>query len=468
MYAGLIFRRPVEGEPSKHDYLIECRSMGCFNGLNSAGAFQPRTTTQSLLLARMNVSASGVPSGVNYTNSRIPEINPKPTTQDIGDESSWELMGIGWFCDKMNNQTFQAALNSYIINLDYATMNCSEHIYGIYNGYTGDVLASNRDLTPKETAIKAMIKSLENSKSSNYIQYAYSQNIQIGKDILENPIFTVLTNFRNCYGQCYDFVGAERPAGMAVAYLQVFRNNSRAAAPEFYNTGSRDQEIWSLADTVYKMFYGYQHSKPKNGIKSMVAILSQIKNNGSDSDILSFTGSSYGLVARQASKYGIFSLSQYFDNDTDMISSGRYSKGSQSYNLQIAISNRARGRTDIGGGSAILAFASKAAALKTHSNTFQVSTHAMNVFNFNNFDTVQSAEQDFSRLNSHALVALRQTYNAITEFKQSLTQAFNELRAELQDFRNPFVQATAQEDQQTLQVSNGFIRWVSTQNDVLH
>ena len=209
MYAALMFKGVHRD--GTNCYAVERRQMGCFNGLNTTSAFLAEQSHPDLFI-KMPLGNSGNPQLFQHAPLDFPRM------------SEMALLGIGWFTD-LNGSVAEIRQIANRYDYDYQLLDmlnmerCSE----TYQSISGGSRRTNRELTANEVEISQVLKRVANLSSSS--NWYLDQNSIFNKNIVAG-IFA-LNN--HCYGALMDWVGSERSSGMAVAYLQVFRNASRAA-----------------------------------------------------------------------------------------------------------------------------------------------------------------------------------------------------------------------------------------------
>lgn len=297
MRALLVFKKPGQEEGTTL-YRFERRDMGCFNGLNTTNAFTPRL-----------LKSNSLNNNVAIIEKHDRNVRLIQRTED--ETRDWEFMALGWMTDFY---TDAAAARRGNLPIDYAAshISCSE---------TFSHQNSLRRLTPNEAELKALVGRIE------ALEFAFVADHN-------NLIFTVLRLNREFNNHmAVDFVGSERNTGMAVAYLQVFRNTSRNMS----DSGGSQHTYTAQLRMAYRI--GLIDHNGNSKLRYPGIIMSNMFNHGSDSDIFSFAGP---VVHNQAKVHGLFSLEQFFRDTRPMVEEGRYNKGGQSDTLEANVAARYR------------------------------------------------------------------------------------------------------------------------------
>lgn len=281
---------------------IEIRQMTCFNGLNTSNAF-----------ATKNNNASFDVTVLNRGTANSCEINPpRPTT------GQWDVIGLGWLSHLATSSMSADNIPQHMSgNREIVAMLLNlEHVTGQYLNNQSYVMATGtRERTPNEILIGRTVMALT-VRSAN-----------------PRGAFWKACQYNTSYQRSlFDFVGSERPSGAAVAYLQVYRNTSN-------NLTAPLSPKLSAANALL------HHIDPRGALvaagtfKSFIPLLSRLFNNGSDSDIFSFSETPY--ITLQGLHHGVFSLAPFFSDSRPMTQEGRYAKGSQSDSLRRNVVERA-------------------------------------------------------------------------------------------------------------------------------
>lgn len=339
MYALLLFHKQHEGN---NLWLFESRNMGCFNGLNSNNAFDfPKSGSTNVVLSSGQQDLRG-----EWTaNSRGPAEGLIRQEMDNSEAATLfnqsELVALGWitegYTQAQPEQIANSGMFSHAIPSIMAYYNTLEHIVGPYNPWSHNQEQTRRDLTPNEHRAKNVLRLLHTIPLStpNIIipneGLTYEQAVRVGHSALRNKLLATLCHSRRYYSNMlFDLVGSERPSGTAVAYLQVFRNVTRSYTTD-WSTGNaqlRNAKEQLVKSCLNANAGGTHH-------KSVVCLLSQVYNHGSDSDILSFASN---YILPFSMRFGYFALQGFFGDTRSMVDTGRYVKGSQSANLQANFS----------------------------------------------------------------------------------------------------------------------------------
>lgn len=317
MQALLAYKRTV-GDHTQVGF--EVRSMTCFNGFNVTNAFG--TVGNDRLDLVVDLNALGAAAAMQPRDAGNPN-------------TPWVCIGMGWLSNIISgNYDVSRMLDSPI---DYsgnreqlASMLNLEHVSKkMISPRTFGLVAGHREQTPNEILIAqalAQVSALDRDRIP-HADFNRLAPCKMYAAVILNP------RHQRCL---YDFVGSERSSGMAVAYLQVYRNASQHIL---------NNNIQAKLQSVSAMLFSLDPGAANTGFlfKSFIPILSQLFHAGGDSDIFSFAETPF--VALQAMKYGTFSLNQYFSNPQSMLVEGRYAKGSQSLNLQQNVSRAASARS---------------------------------------------------------------------------------------------------------------------------
>lgn len=303
--------------------LAEIRPYGCYNGFNVQGAFG-RMPQHTDFIANLNATGD-----IAFASVRSGE--PVRQTTDVANTTSgtdWECLGIGWLSERAAQSYDQVMASGQSIGRQHETvmLNRETVFHQYYDANNDRWNNTNRERTPNEmfvaTALNLAYRSAWNGTAAN-------------EGVKGSQVLRALwsTHYYGAYMDM-DFVGSERSSGMAVAYLQVYRNSARIFQNPIHNTDVRD--------TLLEI-------SRVQGIKSMIPFLSALTHGGGDSDIFSHTNGQSGLVAAQAAIHGIFSLQPFMERQVSMLQEGRYAKGNQSNALSNNLTRayRETGRTRI-------------------------------------------------------------------------------------------------------------------------
>lgn len=319
MLALLAYKRPnADGQGT--DYGFEIRQMTCFNGLNVQNAFRtvtPITSTSLDLIIPQGLLRHAVTS------------DPSGVTQ-----APWQFMALGWAADQVTSKNTLDDFMTQMIHIQGMEWSGQvlnrEHVTGKYYDWNlSSFTTGKRDRTPLEVELGNKLCEWEQTVTQGWPQ-AVLESSKIAYMLFGNNRFQYAL---------YDFVGAERPSGLAVAYLQVYRNFARnilsASAPSAKRARDTTSLLFKLDQTSLR------HT---NNIKSYIPIISAMNHNGTDSDILSFVGGS--SLALQIMKFGTFSIDKFMFNKTAMPVEGLYKKGAQTdslhANIERALRNQGR------------------------------------------------------------------------------------------------------------------------------
>lgn len=303
--------------------LAEIRPYGCYNGFNVQGAFG-RMPQHTDFIA--NVTAAG---DIAFASVRSGE--PVRQTTDVANTTSgtdWECLGIGWLSERAAQSYDQVMASGQSIGRNHETvmLNRETVFHQYYDARNDRWNNTNRERTPNEMFVAAAL---------NLAYRSAWNSAAVNQGIKDSQVLRALwtTHYYGAYMDM-DFVGSERSSGMAVAYLQVYRNSARLFQAPVHNTDVRD--------TLLEI-------SRVQGIKSLIPFLSALTHGGGDSDIFSHTNGLSGLVAAQACIHGIFSLQPFMERRDSMLAEGRYAKGNQSNALSQNLNRayRETGRAQI-------------------------------------------------------------------------------------------------------------------------
>lgn len=321
MQALLAYKRPSSLPGGGTDYGFEIRPMTCFNGFNQHNAFRTMTPCDSQFMSLI-----------------LPQGNPALATTGYRDtgQAPWQFIALGWASELV---TSKASFNEFwaqrdtISGMEWPAMALNrEHVTGKYYDWNTDTnVPGKRERTPLEVELGDLLYTLSQRPKSAWNQDTFAASKAAWMIYGRNYFHYSL----------YDFVGAERPSGLAVAYLQVYRNMSRNMLSSNAALQAKARETSNLLfkfDTVQM-----RHNSP---YKSYIPIISAMNHTGGDSDILSFAAGS--ALALQIMKFGTFSIGEFMQNSRPMTSEGLYNKGYQSQHLgnNIAARLRATNRQD--------------------------------------------------------------------------------------------------------------------------
>ena len=325
MYALLAYRRPNPDVPLGFDVGFELRQMTCFNGLNVSNAFRTVTPIRTQNLKLMLVG--GQESAAFYDGNGPADDQNRP----------WEFIALGWLSDYVPSKgtytSFYGSRGSFRSLEWMGQILNREHVTGTYRDWNADrSVPGLRDRTPNEVFLGQILSNLQNSTSGSW-----SDGFET------NPVAWAFQARKSFHYSLYDFVGSERPSGLAVAYLQVYRNVSRA----MFDTSEAQKR---LVNQTRDLCMRLDSTLSKATYQSFVPILSAMINSGSDSDIFSFASAS--ALPLQIMKHGTFSISEFMDNPAPMSREGRYVKGNQSSGLaekiRVAVQRSGQNVPDIG------------------------------------------------------------------------------------------------------------------------
>ena len=310
MQALLAYRRVNPEVPLGFDVGFEIRSMTCFNGFNTQNAF--RTVTPAVSGELKLILPGGDHRQAIYSPDRSNDIQGRP----------WEFIALGWLNEIVTKKSTFATFIEQRTSLRGIEWACSilnrEHILGRYEDwYLSQMVTGVRDRTPNEVFLGNILRTLGDTASDSWAE-----------GFETNPMAWAIQSHGEFQCILYDFVGSERPSGLAVAYLQVYRNVARTLA---FTTGDESGTISRMVQTCM----GFDRNLTQNTFKSFVPVMSAFINNGSDSDIFSFATAP--ALPLQIMKFGTFSIGDFMDNSVSMSVEGNYVKGHQSSGLATKI-----------------------------------------------------------------------------------------------------------------------------------
>lgn len=325
MYGLLAFKRPDPNNPGFDQVAFEIRSYSCFNGFNQQNAFMALRDPnyQNFDLVVSNVNPDGRLAGARHP--RRENIHTLESGQDVPlmrDNANWECLGLGVaLYAAASNVTFgnieegaptprvdyriTSSTDTSVMNRKVTTL---ANINGIQREYWigSHKFPTRRQFTPNEDYL------------SNFFQLFQDGRFDAMKGFIGmSRVFQLLARNWNHQSGLYQFVGSERPSGLAVSYLQIWRNTMEK------NSGG-----WSnRMDVLQALQYLYDQYIPGPRTLDVMPILSAWLHNGDDSDIVNFAGG--GFVAYSA-RHGLFNQVQFYRNTVTMLEEGRYNKGGQS------------------------------------------------------------------------------------------------------------------------------------------
>lgn len=322
MYGLLAFKRPDPNNPGFDQVAFEIRSYSCFNGFNRQDAFKalrdPDYRNFDLVMSK--VSQNGSIS----TNSRD-HIHTLEVGQDVPimrDNTDWECLGLGVaLYTAASNVTFAntpAGAEPPLVDYRIAPLAASDamnhkvttlaNFNGIQKQYWSDGkrCSSHREFTPNEQYLANFFEEFQKGLFESLKNY-------IGM----SKMFQLLARNWNHQSGLYQFVGSERPSGLAVSYLQIWRNTMEKNSGGWANKTDLLQALSSL-------YNQYINSDRKMDV---MPILSMLLHKGDDSDIVTFVGIDF--VAYSV-KHGLFNQGQFYRTTVSMLEEGRYNKGGQS------------------------------------------------------------------------------------------------------------------------------------------
>ena len=360
MYAIVAFKRPSARYEGFYEVAFDIRDFGCFNGFNVADAFTPNPSDYGNLYFDLwfdKVHQSGEirewTTGVLPTlgdriamrgspNAEVGRIADPNTNRITG--APWECLGIGWmaysvgsqvlpYIDPIENGRYRDTTTA---NGPYFGLNSNSNpnnspnyappmlnrntIWGrYYDPHTGGYQASRRDFTPNERFLERLFHSIESNGHTNQ-QYFYRAS----------RMWNAIAFSREYRYMLFDMVGSERPSGLAVAYLQIYRNTCEKMSNGGAGLGARwtagSKILMSMKQGHQPMRAGERRYNPWPMELDTMPVLSFLFHNGDDSDIVNFAEDWF---IGYAIKHGLLNCGHMFRDSRPMVEEGRYNKGGQ-------------------------------------------------------------------------------------------------------------------------------------------
>jgi hypothetical protein len=325
MRALIAHRRLVTapGGSQKYELAIGSRNFACFNGFNVEGAFNKQNDPETVSMVtdldgRFN---NRVEDWLTTSNQRSAYAQGKTL-------GAWECVAIGWIYNGAQARS-QGPLEGRAVPpnakaYDFVVGNAlrREGFMGrYYDAWNGGYVNSIRQLTPMETYLSRVFQNFEKD-----------DKVTVPRAVQDASAFAAAVDWNQQSAGClYQFVGSERPAGQAVAFLQTFRNVSEV---QYYGwTGSN-----ALKNSMINAAWG-NISRVTGSTESIYPLMDHLVNHGTDNAITCYAG--YGVMLH-GMKYGFWSLAEFFHNPASMVIEGRYNKGAQSTNLSSKYTTAAR------------------------------------------------------------------------------------------------------------------------------
>jgi len=313
---ALIAHRRLVTRPDgaqQYELAIGARNFACFNGFNEPSAFSKKNDPERV---HMVTDLEGRFS--NRVDDWLTNDTQRSTFAQGKTVGNWECVGIGWIYNGAQpNPAGPMAGRQVPPNArpyDFVIGNAlrREGFMGrYYDAWNGQYVNSIRQLTPMETYLTRVFQNFEKEDPQ-----------RVPNNVQQASSFAAAVNHNQASAGClYQFVGSERPAGQAVAFLQTFRNVS-----EVQYTG------WIGANALKYTLIAAAWSRINRGTtgESIYPLMDHLVNYGTDNAITCYAGNG---VVLHAMKYGFWSLAEFFHNADSMIVEGRYNKGAQSSNL---------------------------------------------------------------------------------------------------------------------------------------
>lgn len=297
---------------------IGMRNFACFNGFNVAGAFSKMNDADLNLVTGLQGQFTG--NTGNYLRSPA-EISAFTAGKTTG---QWECVAIGWIHSQVT-PTANGPVRSRERSIDAwnpkvgNALRREGHQARYYDAYNGGFMHSIRALTPNEQYL-----------SNVFWPFEKEDKINVPNDVMNLSSFATAMHYNYAMCGClYQFVGSERPAGQAVAFLQTFRNVS-----EVQHTGwnGANQVKGNIIRAAYDQLApaGQAPRPTAPRALSIIPLMDHLVNYGTDNAITCYAGNG---VMLQGMRAGFWSLKEWFRDPRSMIEEGRYNKGSQSSTL---------------------------------------------------------------------------------------------------------------------------------------
>lgn len=334
MYA-LVAHIRTTPDAAVRQVVYELRSFTCFNGFNQANAFRFQSANRNLLLS---IDAQDIVVG-NPIHS--PTANQCQPSNGYGE---WQCLGIGWLQYNLSQATgnpiADVSRGGRYYDVNFCKLMAKERCHTDNNMVIeGSRIRTLRELTPNER-ILANIGAWFNQAHLQGTDYEGTKRSILSATFNPNHVTSAAGMLLAYMTQKvlrftgFDFVGSERPSGLAIAYLQVYRNLCSEAAAGFTSwpaIGALTPALL-LTHNVRLIRQGANNTPVETrGIKSYVPLFSYLINHGSDSDILSYAGSN---VCSYMTAHGFWNNGGLFRNPNSMLIEGRYDKGGQSEALR--------------------------------------------------------------------------------------------------------------------------------------
>jgi len=317
MYALVVFKRNMTHptEPPHCQLGFEVRQFGCFNGFNMTDAFTVNRTQEGFDLI-VDTNTTGAPFvELGVIQRAYPRgFHGQEREAHVGwSASAWECLGIGWLCHTIGGAQNKTRADVAPVNTPGANK-CSPSVGVLlgresyhatyYDGNTGDMRRTIRELTPNEQFLSNF--GHFSQRSTAYFSDAHCRTSRVAL------AYSTTIMYQNCN---HAFVGSERNSGQAVSYLQAFRN----AAEQNIAGWAMKQGTFDFLARVVPQFMGHT--------RSVIALLSYFTNGGSDSDNITFAGTAYGSYCLRV---GFWKTAELYRDTSSMLVEGRYNKGGQS------------------------------------------------------------------------------------------------------------------------------------------
>lgn len=345
MYALVAFKRPDPANAGKFQVGFEVRNFGCFNGFNNMEAFTHR---EHFDLMFNNVNPDGTMYAANASGNTVLNGLASRTvsardqlTQETPVPSQWTCLGIGFMIHQLGDWSGPA--NAASVDHDrpapfhLASKQGNNRISklvnwaGIYKEQRqiyDDVLEhrSNRVFTENEEFLNKLFSQVSHANGGYHIAYTWANRNT------ESRFAQALGFSRMFMYTLHQWVGSERPSGLAVSYLQIWRNVVQGAHEGFTSRRGMTTFLQNVLSPNWTTTY------------DPMPLLSCLINGGSDSDIVSFAGPAY---VAYAIRWGLLNCKDMYRESIPMIQERRYNKGGQSDFIRAELVRKLGQRRDV-------------------------------------------------------------------------------------------------------------------------
>jgi hypothetical protein len=297
-----------------YELAIGIRNFACFNGFNEPQAFTKKNDPENVsMVTQLDGRFGNRPEDWLTSNAERSAFVSGRTT------GHWECVGIGWLYNGARPDA-QGPLAGRQI-----TPNCHVYDWNIgnalrregfmrryYDQWNGLYQTTIRQLTPMEEYLSTVFSGFEREDPAS-----------VPTNVQQSSTFAAAVHHNSVSAGClYQFVGSERPAGQAVAFLQTFRNVSEVQYSGWVGA--------NLLKFNFILSAWARINKSPNSTESVYPLMDHLVNYGTDNAITCYAGAG---VMMHAMRYGFWSLAEFFNNTNSMVIEGRYNKGAQSSNL---------------------------------------------------------------------------------------------------------------------------------------